>query len=145
VRVPWFGRIFGTLLALVAASIAAAYLLLRASLPQLDGELGSQPVSAQVTIERDALGVVTIAAADRADAAYALGFAHAQDRFFQMDLSRRMAAGRLAELFGDIALDSDRLHRRHRFEAVADIVLDRQPAEHRAVLDAYTAGVNAGL
>ena len=130
---------------LVSCALAAAYLGVRGSLPDLDERIAARGLGHDVTIERDALGVPTITAASRADAAFALGFAHAQDRFFQMDLTRRLAGGRLAELFGDAALDTDRDHRRHRFAAVADEVLAALPAEHREVLDAYAAGVNAGL
>ncbi|MBV9724389.1 MAG: penicillin acylase family protein, partial [Gammaproteobacteria bacterium] len=82
--------------ALVLAAIATIYGLLRGSVPQLDGQLHAPGLGAAVRITRDALGVPTLEAADRLDLAYATGFAHAQDRFFQMDLSRRLAAGELA-------------------------------------------------
>jgi penicillin amidase len=118
---------------------------MRASLPRLDGELKLTGLSAPVTVERDALGVPTIRAASRPDAARALGFLHAQDRFFQMDLMRRSAAGELSALFGPIAVDVDKLHRVHRFRHVAGQVLARATPEDRAVFAAYTEGVNAGL
>ncbi len=118
---------------------------LEASLPQLDGERAIAGLSAPVEIERDDLGVPTIRAATRADAARALGFLHAQDRFFQMDLLRRQAAGELAELFGPAALETDKEHRVHRFRDVARRVVAMAAGEERAVLDAYAAGVNAGL
>ncbi len=130
---------------LVLAALGTAYGLLRASLPQLDGRMGHARVSAPVRIARDALGVPTIEAADRLDLAYATGFVHAQDRFFQMDLARRLAAGELSELFGPVAIDQDRQARLFRFRAVArEVVAAATPAQ-RAVLDAYTRGVNAGL
>ncbi|MBV8402685.1 MAG: penicillin acylase family protein, partial [Gammaproteobacteria bacterium] len=97
--------------------------MLRGSLPQLDGELEAAGLSAPVRIARDALGEPTIDAASRADLAYATGFAHGVDRFFQMDLSRRLAAGELAELFGAVALEQDRSTRLFRFRAVAREVL----------------------
>ena len=65
-------------------------------------------IVAPVSIDRDSLGVPTLEAANRVDLAFATGFVHAQDRFFQMDLSRRLAAGELAELFGEVALEQDR-------------------------------------
>ena len=129
---------------LVVAGLAGL-LALRGSLPRLDGEIAAPGLGARATLERDDLGVVTVDASSRADAAFALGFAHAQDRWFQMDLARRLSAGRLAELVGDAALETDRRNRLHRFEAVADRVLAGLPPEHRTLLDAYTAGVNAGL
>lgn len=116
-----------------------------ASLPQLSGERAVGGLSAPVTVERDALGVPTIRAANRADAARALGFLHAQERFFQMDLLRRSAAGELAEIVGPPALDGDRASRVHRFRTVARRVVERASPQDRQILAAYTEGVNAGL
>ncbi|MCS0660651.1 penicillin acylase family protein [Massilia terrae] len=82
---------------------------------------------------------------DRLDVAYATGFVHAQDRFFQMDLLRRSGAGELAELFGPKALPLDRAHRLHRFRARAAAVLAQMPADDRAFIDRYVAGINDGL
>ena len=104
-------RIVTGALALLAVAAAVPYLALRGSLAAIDGELAMRGLAAPVTIERDALGVPTISGANRADVAFATGFVHAQDRFFQMDLSRRAAAGRLAELVGDAALPVDRRNR----------------------------------
>ena len=141
----WLIRILAALVLLAVATVAAAYLSVRGSLPQLDGELAAAGLGATATIERDALGVATITGSSRADVAYATGFAHAQDRFFQMDLARRVSAGRLAGVFGDQALELDRRNSVHRFETIAGQVLERLPETERAVLDAYAAGVNAGL
>ncbi|HQW09720.1 MAG TPA: penicillin acylase family protein [Steroidobacteraceae bacterium] len=130
---------------LTAVALVGAWLLLRASLPQLDGEYDAGSAQAPVTLERDALGTPTVTGADRAALAYGLGFAHAQDRFFQMDLARRLAAGELSELFGRIALETDRKARLFRFRRVArDVVAVLTPAE-RAVMDGYVRGVNDGL
>ena len=133
---------------LVLLALAAGgwfYSRLRASLPALDGTASLAGLGARVTVTRDALGVPTIQAESRTDVARALGYLHAQDRFFQMDLQRRRAAGELAELFGKIALPADRATRVHGFRALAQKVLAQgSPADH-ALLDAYTAGVNAGL
>ena len=131
---------------LVAAAIGVWLgLHLRASLPQLDGERVLPGLGAEVRIERDALGMPTIRARDRRDVARATGFLHAQDRFFQMDLLRRAAAGELAELLGPALLDADRSTRRHRLRAVARRVVEAADDDGRALLTAYTAGVNAGL
>ena len=80
--------------ALLLATLAA-WLVLRASLPALDGRAAHTGVQASVRVERDAAGVPTITAQNRNDLAFALGYVHAQDRFFQMDLLRRAAAGEL--------------------------------------------------
>jgi penicillin G amidase len=131
--------------ALVAAVIAIGWLTLQASLPVLDGTVRASGLSANVTVDRDALGVPTISGVDRADLAYATGFLHAQDRFFQMDLLRRSAAGELAELFGPAALDLDRRHRLHQFRKRAVAVLASASAEERRFVELYTRGVNDGL
>src|SRR5580698_3000234 len=125
--------------------LGAGYLLLRASLPQLDGTQRESALHASVRITRDSRGVPTIEAASREDLAFATGFVHAQDRYFQMDLARRLAAGELAELFGAVALDEDRRTRLFRFRSLAREVLAAGTAEQRAVIAAYTQGANAGL
>ncbi len=133
------------LLLLLALFAAGFWFILGRSLPTLDGEVTVTGLAADVTIDRDDLGVPTITAANRADLAYGTGFVHAQDRFFQMDLSRRNAAGELSQLFGAVALPLDRARRLHRFRARANSALASLPAEARTVLDAYAKGVNAGL
>jgi penicillin G amidase len=130
---------------LVVVAALAIVLLFRASLPRLDGRETLAGISAPVIIERDALGVPTLTAASRDDLAFATGFVHAQDRFFQMDLARRLAAGELAELVGSAAVPLDRSARLYRFRSVARQVLASAPAEQRALLVAYTRGVNSGL
>lgn len=118
---------------------------LRGSLPQLTGEISAPGIATEVEIERDVDGIPTIKAKSRTDAAYALGFLHAQDRFFQMDLTRRLAGGRLSELFGERAVSTDESYRKHRFASLAVDVVNTTPENYRAVLDAYTLGVNHGL
>jgi len=137
--------IAAVLLTLILGGIGLAYCVLRASLPPLDGALRQVTLAAPVTIERDSRGVPTITASNRADLAFATGFVHGQDRFFQMDLSRRLAAGELSELFGAVALEQDRSARRFRFRHVAQQVLARVPADQRSIIEAYARGVNAGL
>lgn len=137
-------------LALMLAILAAAFGLyvrhqLRASLPMLDGERPLAGLRASVKVERDAYGVPTLSGGSRLDLARALGFLHAQDRFFQMDLLRRRAAGELSELFGPAALTADRPARVHRLRARAVRTLTEASAEERGLLETYAAGVNAGL
>ena len=134
----------------VAAALAAlgaifVYIVLYMSLPQLDGELSVEGLSADVTIARDAKGIPVITAENRVDLAWGTGYVHAQDRFFQMDLTRRNAAGELAELFGAAALDVDRSHRFHRFRDRAEAVLAALTPEQDRIVEAYVDGVNAGL
>ncbi|MDJ0918245.1 MAG: penicillin acylase family protein [Woeseiaceae bacterium] len=111
----------------------------------LDGELVVDGIDGAVTIERDNQGIPTIRAESRRDLAFATGFAHGQDRFFQMDLIRRQAAGELSEIFGSAAVAVDKRYRFHRFRARAQAAMQALSADELAVLDAYADGVNAGL
>lgn len=128
-----------------SVGIASAYFVLMKSLPQLDGELVTDGLAANVVIDRDASGIPTVTAANREDLAYATGYVHGQDRFFQMDLTRRKAAGELAEIFGSVALPIDRRSRFHRFRTRAGQVLGRMSTTEEMILQAYTDGVNDGL
>lgn len=119
--------------------------MLRGSLPRYEGKLAVGGLLHAVTVERDTIGTVTLTGDHRLDLALALGYVHAQERFFEMDLLRRKAAGELAELFGSLALPADRQARRHRFRSRAQAMLTALPAPQRKLLDAYTAGVNQGL
>ena len=118
--------------------------LLRASLPQIDGVIAVPGIAAAATIARDASGIPVITANNRADLAFATGFAHGQDRFFQMDLIRRQAAGELSELVGAVAIDVDKRNRFHRFRARAEGLLAALPAAEKQLLQRYADGVNAG-
>lgn len=132
----------------LAAAVAGAvyfWAAVEGSLPPLQGSLTAPGLAAPVRIERDPLGVPTLRAENRTDLAYATGFLHAQDRFFQMDLLRRTSAGELAEILGPAALERDRGHRIHRFRQVARRALNRADAEEKDLVEAYASGVNAGL
>ncbi|MGB5276714.1 MAG: penicillin acylase family protein, partial [Gammaproteobacteria bacterium] len=131
--------------ALILAASSSVWIGLRSSLAQLDGEVVVSGITAPIIIERDDDGIPTITAVNRNDVAFATGFAHAQDRFFQMDLLRRQAAGELSEIIGERALEADKRLRFHRFRARAQRMLAQTPSEDRAILDHYAAGVNAGL
>jgi penicillin amidase len=132
-----------TVLAVLLAFVLGVCFLVRGSLPQLDGEIGG--LNLHASIERDDLGTPTIKGASRSDLAFATGFAHAQDRFFQMDLMRRAAAGELAELLGATVLERDRAFRLHGLKQVAQRALQQWPPSDRELLDRYVAGVNSGL
>ncbi|HEY5973081.1 MAG TPA: penicillin acylase family protein [Pseudoxanthomonas sp.] len=141
----WLKRTALLVLALVVLAFATCWWLLRGSLPSLEGDLALPGLSAPVSIQRDALGVVTIDAANDTDMARALGYVHAQERYFEMDLMRRTSAGELAELFGPIAVDLDKKHRVHRMRTRATANLDAFTGNKQLQLQAYTDGVNAGL
>lgn len=118
---------------------------LQASLPRTDGEVALEGLTAPVEVQRDAFSIVRIVGEGFEDVARAQGYVHAQDRFFQMDLMRRSASGRLSELLGTPTVAMDLLARPHGFTEVAAGVLHRLPEKHRDWLEAYSEGVNAGL
>jgi len=135
-----------------ASALALSVLLLglllwyrQASLPVYGGTLRTAGIAAPVKIERDAHGIPRITAGSEADALFGLGYAHGQDRVWQMDFNRRIAQGRLAELVGPAGLDTDRFIRTLGIQRHAQALLDAADAETRALLDAYVAGVNAAF
>jgi penicillin amidase len=136
--------ILGAVAALVVAAVAAAWLALRASLPAIDGEAPLAGLGAAAAIERDAAGVPVIRGATRADVARSTGYAHAQDRLFQMDLLRRTGAGELAALLGPGLVEADQHIRPHQFRQRAREALAALGEGDRALLEAYAGGVNAG-
>jgi penicillin amidase len=138
-------RLIYLIAVLLAGAIVTVWLLLRGSLPQLTGAVAAPQLHAPATIERDALGTATIRADSRKDAAYALGFVHAQERYFEMDLMRRAAAGELAQLVGPAALPMDKQRRPFRMRSRAAQALAAAAAEETSAMAAYAAGVNAGL
>lgn len=140
-----FCRLLTTIFCLCFILAAIIWLLLRSSLPHYHGETNLSGLVSPVTVERDALGSVTLEAQNRLDLAYALGFVHAQERFFEMDLMRRRAAGELAELFGSAVIAADRKARQYRMRARANAILTRLPQAQHQLLNAYSDGVNQGL
>ncbi len=145
VRLRLLASVLSVLLFVALALAGGLWWLTRRSLPQLDGTAALPGLAAAVTVERDALGVPTIRGASRVDVARALGYLHAQDRFFQMDLLRRRSAGELAELLGKSAVPWDRDARVHDFRSLARQALALLGPDQRTLIDAYAAGVNAGL
>lgn len=136
-----FKRISIILAGLILLCVIALYTVLSLSQADLNQQL-TAPVNAAVTLHRDARGHTIVNASSRTDAAYATGFAHAQDRLFQMDLLRRSAAGEIAEVFGAAALPLDKKARFHQFRQRAKGIYESLSGEHKAILDAYTVGVN---
>ncbi len=130
---------------LATVALGAGLVWLRGSLPQLEGQLALPGLAAPAEVLRDADGIVTIRAGGELDAAQALGYAHAQDRLWQMDFMRRAGAGRLSEVAGPATLGVDRLMRGLGLYRLAEANLEHIGPETRALLEAYAAGVNAFL
>ncbi len=139
-------KVAGVILVGALLVAGAAFLWLRAGgRAQRSGEVLLTGLAGPVEVRFDRWGVPAIGASSARDAMTALGWLHANDRLFQMELGRRAAAGRLAELFGARALDYDRRMRRLRLRAAAERLVTTISAESRGLLDAYAAGVNAWL
>ena len=143
--INWFKWLVLSVLTLLLIVALGLYISLRLSLPALDGNSATYHVNAPTELSRDGLGHAVINADDIFDAAYALGFAHAQDRFFQMDLQRRAASGSLSQWVGDVALDIDKKARFHQFEKRAKAVFDYLPSKQQELLVRYAHGVNDAL
>lgn len=133
------------LLLLVLAGLAGWHWLARSGRPQRSGSHRLAALTAPVAVRFDDWGVPHLRGESGRDLAAALGWVHANDRFFQMELGRRAAAGRLAELFGERALALDRALRELRLGETALRLEAHASAESRAWLEAYAAGVNAWL
>ncbi len=135
-----------SLLALLLVALAGGfYLYLRSALPQTDGRIVLAGPKAEIRVERDADGVPHIIARDDEDLAFGLGFVHAQERLFQMELQRRYGAGRLSEIFGPDAVAIDRQMRVLGLYRAAEAEIPFLSAAMNRALEAYAAGVNAFL
>jgi penicillin amidase len=126
---------------LLVALAGAAYWFAWRPLPQTSGEIAA-PIAARATVSRDALGVPHISAASWEDAIFLQGYVTAQDRMWQMDALRRLAAGELAEVIGPSALDQDRESRRLRLSRIAEAQANNLTPETKVVFAAYARGVN---
>lgn len=122
-------------------ALGAGYWYVWRPLPQTSGAVKA-PVASAVTVARDARGIPHIGAGSQEDALFAEGFAMAQDRMWQMDMSRRLASGELSEVVGPAALVLDTRARRMRMRRIAEAQVRQLPAEERAQLAAYARGVN---
>ena len=118
---------------------------IRAAFPETEGRLATAGISAPVDVFRDANGVPHIRARNEADAFFALGFVHAQDRLAQMLWLLRLARGRTAEIVGREGLPADRLARILDLGGLAERKFAELDRGTRALLVAYARGVNARL
>ncbi len=141
----WPLRIVSFLLLLAVAATLALYLYARASIPDPNGDGLIAGLAQPVTVVRDNNAVPHIFADTELDAYRALGYVHAQDRFFQMEMNRRIGAGRIAEIAGEAALPLDRFLRLFNFHGLAEDMVTETAPEVRAALNAYADGVNAWL
>ena len=138
-----FLKAIGSIAVLAAIVVLGGYLYLRRSLPLVDGAATVAGLSAPVDIIRDADAIPHVFAANKADALFGLGYVHAQDRLWQMELQRRIGHGRLSEVLGSAALPQDRFLRTVGFGRAARTAWDATPPWAKLQINAYVAGVNA--
>ncbi|MEM8582061.1 MAG: penicillin acylase family protein [Pseudomonadota bacterium] len=141
----WLVRIAGSMILLGCVALLIAYLLLSRSLPDYDKTIRVPGLSGPVEIVRDNANVPHIFGEADADVFFALGYAHAQDRLWQMITLRRTAQGRLSEVFGSRTVEVDMLMRRLGLYRLAQDSVEAQTPEARSALRAYASGVNARL
>lgn len=132
------GTVF--VLALFALVIANRF---HASLPQTEGEMAMEGLQASASIVRDEYAVPHIFAANDHDAYFALGVAHAQDRLWQMEITRRAMRGELAEILGENAVETDIFFRTMGLAEASQAAVDNLPEDVQDALQAYSDGVNS--
>ena len=138
------------LLTFVVLAAIVGFQYLKSSLPEVSGtrRLGGAAgyqLGSPIEVVRDRYAMPHIYAASLRDANFALGYVHAQDRLWQMEMNRRIGAGRLSELFGAASVDTDRFLRTLGIRRAASATLANLDAETRELFEAYAAGVNAFL
>jgi penicillin amidase len=131
-------------LVLVAVAVLAAIGTER-GFPQTAGTLQVDGLHQRVTVARDRAGIIQITADDRHDLFMAQGYVHAQERMWQMEVSRRIGAGRLSEIFGKGSIDRDRYIRTLGWRIAAQRDLDAMSPESKSILQFYADGVNAWI
>jgi penicillin amidase len=141
----WAALLAATLVLALILGLVAGVTVVRRSWPETSGELEIPGLEGEVEVLRDEHGIPQIYADSLHDLALAQGFVHAQERFFEMDVRRHATAGRLSELFGEDALETDRVVRTLGWRQVAEQELPLLKAPTRNLLDAYAEGVNAYL
>ncbi len=129
--------------AILIVALVIAYSLVTESFPQTSGSCTVAGLSADVRIARDAYGVPHIFAERESDAYFAVGYVHAQDRLWQMEMTRRAGMGTLAEVLGEPALKIDKMFRTLGLTAMASRLAANLDAPTRAALESYARGVNA--
>ena len=138
---PFLRAINLSIAVLLVAALGAAYWFAWRTLPETSGEIAA-PIAARAKVARDNLGVPHISAASWEDAIFLQGYVTAQDRMWQMDAFRRLAAGELAEIVGPSAVEQDRESRRLRMARIVEAQMKTLTPEARTIFAAYARGVN---
>jgi penicillin amidase len=139
----WWQKTLVGVAGLAGLTGGAYYLLMRRPLPKVKGELSFPGLHEPVEIITDRYGVPHIYAQNEDDLYFAQGYIHANERMWQMELNRRISSGRLSEIFGEIALETDRFARRLGMHRAANDAVKHISKHSKRILDAYSQGVNA--
>jgi penicillin amidase len=137
--------ISSAILIFILGFVLVAYRMMYLSIPDYNGRLDLQNLNSEVKIYRDSLAIPYIIADSEEDAAFALGFVHAQERMFQMDLMRRAGEGRLSEIFGSRTVPFDRMFRTIGLRRIIDEHYPNLSDNTKNKLSAYSRGVNSYL
>lgn len=135
----------GLVVVMLVVLSAAAFWVVRSGLPDYEGTQTLPGLTADVTVVRDEYAIPTIYAGNAEDLFRAQGYTHAQDRFFEMDVRRKVVAGRTAEMFGEDAVETDTFLRTLGWRAVAEEDEKLLTPQSRRYYEAYAQGVNAWL
>lgn len=145
VRYPLISRVFAWILLPIFMGFFILYLVMTSSVGSVDGDVKVTGLQSDTKIVRDNHGVPYILADSEIDAYFALGFAHSQDRLWQMDMSRRIGAGRISESLGEKFVQVDVTMRTLGFYDHAESMWDELPQRDKQILEAYSAGINAQI
>src|SRR6516165_9697016 len=139
----WWQKTLVGVAALTGLAGGAYFLLMRRPLPKIKGELHLHGLHEPVEVITDRYGVPHIYAQNEDDLFFAQGYIHAQDRLWQMEFNRRIGSGRLSEIFGELALETDRFARRVGIHRASAAAAEQLPEHSKRIFDAYAQGVNA--
>ena len=144
----WLKITIGVIVSIIVIFIVGGfffYRMLNASLPDYNENVSSSDISSDIKVYRDSMAIPYIIAKNDEDAAFALGYVHAQERMFTMDLARRAGQGRLSEIFGSATLPFDEMFRTVGIKRMAEMIEQKMDRHSLKVLQAYSNGVNLYL
>lgn len=137
--------VFIVLILLLIFSVFFVNRIIKKSYPQTEGEISLRGIKSEVKVYRDDFGIPYIEAENEDDLFFTLGFVHAQDRLFQMDITRRAGMGRLSEILGSKALEFDLVFRTTGFDEIAKKLFENASPISKKICESYADGINAYL